>query len=361
MIRADDDDDKKRHDDDDDDRRDDASAGTRLKKFITDATSALDSLAKRMDALERRHRKDDDDDDDRKDDDDDRHHSKKDDDDDRKDDDDDDRKDDDDDRKDDALPKVKIKSKKDDDLPEGEEPEEAEKVAADKKKKRHDDDDDDDRKDDAKKTPAAFLKHMKKDDDDDDRKDDDDDDRKDAGPVGGPNALKHIRRDSRTDSDVHKRLRRAEEALQDVIKAIPKRRTDDDIHALSDVQARADEVYTALGKRGAPRFLDGEDLMGYRRRIARDLKVHSPEWKEVNLHAITDDSAFEILERRIYADAMSAALAPTTAEPGTLRPITRRSGGHEITEYVGEPRTWMNDFSGLGQAVTGSITVGNQR
>jgi hypothetical protein len=369
LIRADDDDDK-RKDDDDDDRRDDASAGKKLTKFITDATAALDSLSKRMDAMEKR-RRDDDDDDRRKDDDDDRRRAKKD------DDDDDRRKDDDDDDK-----------RKDDDLPEGGEPGDPKIKAADKKKRKdaeeeeekeeHEEkcDDDDDKRKDA--LPPAFLKKKgKKDDDDrrrakdddDDRRDDDDDDDDDKRKDDDDDDKRkdddddRRRKDSRSDSDTRRRLKRAEDALQDVIRAIPKRRTDDDINALADAQARADEVYTALGKRGAPRYLDGEDLMGYRRRLARDLKKHSEEWRDVNLHEITSNKAFDILERRIYADAMNVAMTPVTAEPGTLRAITKRSGGHEITEFVGEPRAWMNDFAGLSQAVTGQISVssGNQR
>jgi len=158
-----------------------------------------------------------------------------------------------------------------------------------------------------------------------------------------------------------KRIKTLEKALGDVTLSMPKRRTDKDFHAVSDAQARADEVYVALGKRGAPRPLDGEDLMTYRRRLARDLQPHSGEWKDVNLHAIADDNAFEVLERRIYTDAMAVAMAPVTAEPGTLRPVTRRDGGHEITTYVGEPRSWMDAFAGPVRMHVTSINNGNQR
>lgn len=167
---------------------------------------------------------------------------------------------------------------------------------------------------------------------------------------------------ARKDSESSDRLKRLETALGDVVAVLPKVRTDEDYHAMCDVQARADEAYSALGQRSAPRFLDGEDSLGYRRRLVRDLKKHSPDWKDVNIHAITDDSAFSVMERRVYADAMDVARSPVTAEPGTLRAVTRRSGGHEITEYVGEPSTWMNAFAGPArQFVTSNISNGAQR
>ena len=313
----------------DKDERDDASGGTKLKNFITDMTSAMDSFAKRMDAFEKMHKKDDDDskkDDDRKD-----AHSKK-----------------DEDEKEEEEKKDSKKDARKDALPEVNEKEEEEDepkaVAADKKRK-----DDDAKKDDDRKDARKDAKSKK----DEDGEEEDD-------PEGGPNGEKGERKDSRADSVLLKRIKTLEQALGDVTVSLPKRRSDDDYHAVMDAQARADAIYSDLGTRGAPRPLDGEDLMTYRRRLARDLKKYSPDWKEANIHAV-DDSTFEVLERRIYADAAAYANMPVTAEAGTLRAVTKRSGGHEITTWVGEPRTWMDAFAGPVRMHVTSIANGNQR
>lgn len=292
--------------------RDDADAGTQLKKFISDATMAMDSIAKRMDSMEERF-------------------SKK------------------DSEEKEAKPDAK-KDSKSDAVADAEACEDTE----DKKEEKEDSTviyrgqkaPNPNKKSDAEaEVPAKEeMKADKKKDSMDEKKE-----REDA------------KADARADSASDERLKRLEAALGDVVTAMPKKRSDDDYHAMCDVQARADEVYSALGQRSAPRFLDGEDSLGYRRRLVRDLKKHSPDWKDVNIHAIADESAFTVMERRVYADAMDVARSPVSAEVGTLRAVTRRSGGHEITEYVGEPKTWMDSFAGPVRTYATSITNGTQR
>ena len=64
-------------------------------------------------------------------------------------------------------------------------------------------------------------------------------------------------------------------------------RADTDVTAMTDAQAKADAVYSMFGKH-APRPLQGEELIPYRRRMLNDLKVHSENWKGVDLAAVAD-------------------------------------------------------------------------
>jgi len=142
--------------------------------------------------------------------------------------------------------------------------------------------------------------------------------------------------------------------IAEVEKKLPKQVSDADYAAMADAQAKADEVFQAFGD-AAPRPLDGESLILYRRRLARSLQKHSADWNGVDLVAIADTKAFDIAEKRIYADAMTAAMHPTDLPSGVLRMITRQRHPHIIHEFVGEPRAWMDDIAhpgGIRQGVS---------
>lgn len=134
--------------------------------------------------------------------------------------------------------------------------------------------------------------------------------------------------------------------LEKVTSLIPKSMNDKEYHDMRDTQARADAIYVAFGQR-APRPLDGENLSGYRRRLAKDLQVHSPNWKGIELSAFADDAAFAVAEAQIYADATHAAQNPVDLPEGTLRAVTRAdSTGRQITSFYGQPKAWMQGFAG---------------
>lgn len=294
------------------DERDDASTGVALKKFMNDAMATMDSMSKRMDSMEE-----------------------------------------------------SMKAKKDAKADAEGGPNAEEKERADAEEKARKDAEDKAREDSTviyRGNKAPTTKKDEAEDEPEAKARKDEEEKKEREDAARKDAEEKERMDaSRKDSAADDRMKRLEEALGDVVKVLPKARSDEDYHAMCDVQARADEVYSALGQRSAPRFLDGEDSLGYRRRLVRDLKKHSPDWKDVNIHAITDDSAFSVMERRVYADAMSVAATPVTADPGTLRAVHRTGpGGHKITEYVGEPSTWMNTFAGpVRQYAEGRIAVRN--
>lgn len=148
------------------------------------------------------------------------------------------------------------------------------------------------------------------------------------------------------ESDVRKRI-------ADVEARLPKQMTDADYAAMADAQVKADRVSLMHGKR-APRPLDGENLMAYRRRLAADLKEHSPAWKGIDLRVIADDVAFSNIENTIYADAEVAGLHPVAASEDFLREITEEDvTGRRISKFVGRPSAWMNQFAAPKRKLVG--------
>ena len=133
--------------------------------------------------------------------------------------------------------------------------------------------------------------------------------------------------------------------IADVEAKLPKQMTDADYAAIADSQVAADRVQLMHGKR-ASRPLDGETLIGYRRRMANELKEHSKNWKDVDLRTITDEVAFSNIEKAIYADAVEAARHPIDSPEDYLREIIEKDlTGREISTFVGRPSAWLGQFS----------------
>jgi hypothetical protein len=165
------------------------------------------------------------------------------------------------------------------------------------------DDDDDDKKDDA--LPPQFKKKK-----DDAAKDDDDDDDKKKDDAVKADAVAELRKQISDQAEIITRLQ-----------SMMKPRSDDEHAAFADAQARADAVFAGFGER-APRPLEGEILVDYRKRLATKLKKHSATWGKVKLSELPD-SAFQIAEDTIYNDAISAAANPVDLEAGELRMVTK--------------------------------------
>jgi hypothetical protein len=306
--------------------------------MLADAISKMDALHKRMDALETGEgsknpikgdaakKSDDDDDDDKKSDatvpknkicD-----------------------DDDDDKKDDAAKKADAKKSDDGELEIKHEPEKKADKRKDSKKadafppkkkadsKKADDDDD------------------KKDDDDDDKKDDDDDDKKDDAAKA--DSVSALRRQMADQASVIRRL-----------ESLMKPKSDDEHAAFADAQARADTVFNGFGQR-APRPLEGELLIDYRKRLATKLKSYSPVWKSVKFSQLPEE-AFGIAEGQVYADAVSAASNPTDLEAGELRQVTKTdptTGVRTINFYGKE--SFVKQMGRPGRRVASFRTLASQ-
>lgn len=152
---------------------------------------------------------------------------------------------------------------------------------------------------------------------------------------------------------------KADSALRAEIEALkaqlPRALTDEDMNALADAQAKADSVFAAFGE-SAPRPLTGETPLAYRRRLAAKLKAHSKDYAEVDL-AKADGALFDIAEKAIYADAFAVAASPASAAAGGLRPVTRRTtSGHTVTEWKGDPESYMGGFAAKPSRVVGFNT-----
>lgn len=208
------------------------------------------------------------------------------------------------------------------------------------KKDARKDDDDDDKKDrkDAKKDDDAEKEEEERKDRGrkDAKKDDDDDDDK--------------RDDSRADSATVQSLRRELDALS---RRIPVELSDEDHQKFVEAQARADAVAQAFGKH-APRWLAGESLNGYRKRLVRPYQHHSKAWKDTDLSAIHDSAALSNIEAMVYADASNAAMNPIGDEADILRPVVEKDRtGREITRFYGSPEACWGAFKQPVRVVTG--------
>jgi hypothetical protein len=130
----------------------------------------------------------------------------------------------------------------------------------------------------------------------------------------------------------------------------PKERSDEEASEMADAQSRCDSVASMFGK-SARAPLHGETGLAYRRRIVADYKSHSAQWKDVDL-ALLPPAAFPIAESQIYADAAKAARSTTSSPRGTLRAMKRTGpGGHQITEYVGDPEAFLGQFKPAMRAI----------
>jgi hypothetical protein len=344
------------------------SGGASVDSMLADAIAKMDAMNKRMDALETgggsrdpikgdASKKSDDDDDDKKDDS--RKADAK-----KADDDDDDKKDDgisgvknricddDDDKKDDAF---QVKKGDDGELEIKHEPEDKK---ADKRRK------DSAKKADSKKADAKKADAKKADDDDDDKKDDDDDDDKkdDAFP---PKKVKDDDDDdkkddtAKADSVALRRQIADQAATLRRLEALLKPKSDDEHAAFADAQARADAVFNGFGQR-APRPLEGEAIIDYRKRLATKLKGYSTAWKSVKFSQLPEE-AFNIAETQVYADAVSAATNPTDLEAGELRQVTKTdpSTGVRTIVFYGK-ESFVKQMGRPGRRVKSFRTMASQ-
>ncbi len=117
------------------------------------------------------------------------------------------------------------------------------------------------------------------------------------------------------------------------------------------VQARADSVYSKLGK-SAPRPMDGEKLGNYRRRLLVPLQGFCAPFKHTDLKVVAvDNASLEPVERAIYTAAADEAINPKSVPLGTLREITESRGGHSYARFYGQPKAWMSAFMPPGRRV----------
>jgi hypothetical protein len=116
--------------------------------------------------------------------------------------------------------------------------------------------------------------------------------------------------------------------------------------AMADAQARCDAVANLYGS-SAPRPLDGESLLAYRKRLLRPYQPQSARFKNVDLTtAALDSVTFDALEAAIFEDARAASKNPSVPEGRLMQRERRLPGGHTETTFYGQPSAWMRQFGG---------------
>jgi len=177
--------------------------------------------------------------------------------------------------------------------------------------------------------------------------------RKDGGRKDGELTIKHEGDEQAFADSVAKRVESAVAKRLAALEAkIPAQLTDAEVSAMGEIQARADTIYAAFGD-SAPRPLQGETGLAYRKRLAKGLQTHSMAWKDVDLSALPEN-VVSVAEGAIYADAMTAARNPANVEVDQLRAVkTRDATGRVVTSFVGEPRAWMSDFTANRRRLAG--------
>ena len=185
-------------------------------------------------------------------------------------------------------------------------------------------------------------------------KKDEDEEKEDVGEEEKKVAIDKSRKDAKRKDESEEEEKKEEESRKDAeladlkaqVSALarlvrPTRLSDEERTAMIDAQARADSVYRLHGKE-APRPMDGETLVAYRRRLADGVRAHSKNWSDVDIGGLAD-AALSVAERQIYADADEAGRRPPVGSFDGLRAIKRQDeAGRTIIEYVGDPRSVYN-------------------
>ena len=119
---------------------------------------------------------------------------------------------------------------------------------------------------------------------------------------------------------------------------------EDEKHAkMAEVQAKADSVLAAFGK-SASRPLQGESVVAYRKRLMRGLQGYSDAYKAVNLRDIKDASLLDIVEKQIYADAVSAAKSPVAYGDALVEHRSVDRAGRTVSTFTGSVSAWLDQF-----------------
>ena len=113
---------------------------------------------------------------------------------------------------------------------------------------------------------------------------------------------------------------------------------------LAKLHESADEVLRQHNQ-FAPRYMEGETVTSYQKRLAGRVQQHAPSMKDINLRESVG-TAFSLIEKQIYDEARREAQRPTNIPDGELRQVTKYDAtGRPFYEFYGRASTWMDDFS----------------
>lgn len=124
-----------------------------------------------------------------------------------------------------------------------------------------------------------------------------------------------------------------------------------------EAQSKADSAYQTCGLGRAPGRLEGESLLGYKRRLARGLQSRSPKWSTINLNGVNDNAMMDIACSEIYADSVGTVTGPEAPGSGILREVTTTDrAGRVISEFHGDPLAAWRPFMHPGKRLIGVNT-----
>jgi hypothetical protein len=113
---------------------------------------------------------------------------------------------------------------------------------------------------------------------------------------------------------------------------------------MAEKQEAADEVLKPFHQ-FAPRYMEGENLNSYSKRLAGRVQQHAPSMKDINLRESVG-TAFDLIEKQIYDEARREAVRPTTIPNGEMRELKKYdTTGRPFIEFHGSPKAWLDDFS----------------
>jgi hypothetical protein len=130
--------------------------------------------------------------------------------------------------------------------------------------------------------------------------------------------------------------------------------------ALAKLHEAADDLLKPFNQ-FAPRYMEGETVDGYRKRLAGRVQQHAPSMQNVNLRE-SIGTAFDLIERQIYDEARREAVRPTTIPDGEMRELKKYDAtGRPFLEFHGSPKSWLGDFSNGAKRRLVSIRTETQR
>jgi hypothetical protein len=130
--------------------------------------------------------------------------------------------------------------------------------------------------------------------------------------------------------------------------------------ALAKLHEAADDLLKPFNM-FAPRYMEGETVDGYRKRLAGRVQQHAPSMQNINLRESTG-TAFDLIERQIYDEPRREAVRPTTIPDGEMRELTKYDAtGRPFLEFHGSPKAWLGDYSNGAKRKLVGIRTETQR
>jgi hypothetical protein len=118
-----------------------------------------------------------------------------------------------------------------------------------------------------------------------------------------------------------------------------------DLPKFIEIQRTVDEIAQAFGdSAGAPRWLAGESVGDYTRRLLSRYQRHSKDWKDKDLSKV-HESVLDIATTQIRADAMYASKFPEFQTGQLIQRTTRDEHGRIVTKFYGDATVAWRPFS----------------